>query len=423
MVEYARAASRVPPMRQRLPPRAVVALSAALALVLALPARAAAPAKTALDESGVEGLNELDFNPAAVELRDARAAAANALARTAGGSQGARLPVALPAMAASCDIPITYNARVARWLSFFEGSGRKFYALWLARSRRWGPSFRAILHQYGVPQDLLYQAMVESGLAMQAISSARAAGPWQFMQATAQAYDLRVNFWVDERRDPLKSTHAAARYLRDLHSRWNDWYLAWAEYNGGPGRVSAGIAKYSTAGFWALAETDALALETRDYVPMIIAATLVAKHPELFGFGEVGGMPPFEFDRVEVAEPTDLAVLASCARTTEAVLQELNPELLRFVTPPMAVGAYGLRIPKGRAPDFDRCIRPSARVAYHGCRVQRGDTLRLIAQRFGADPFGIIQTNRIEGQRIRVGQELVVPVSEAQPRTRGAERP
>jgi membrane-bound lytic murein transglycosylase D len=397
-------------MRQLPPPRVVVALPAALLLALALPTSAAAPTKGALDQAGLEGVNELDLNPAAIELRETRAAAA-ALAKAPEGSEPTRPPRSLPAMAASCDIPITYNARVSTWLSVFEGSGRRFYSLWLARSHRWGPSFREILRHYGVPQDLLYQAMVESGLAMQAISSARAVGPWQFMRATGEAYDLRVNFWVDERRDPLKSTHAAARYLKDLHSKWNDWYLAWAEYNGGPGRVSAGVAKYSTTAFWALAETDALAQETRDYVPMIIAATLVAKHPDLFGFGDVQGMPPFEFDRVEVAEPTDLAVLAACARTTEAVLQELNPELLRFVTPPMVGGAYGLRIPKGRAADFDSCIRPSARVAYRGCRVQRGDTLRLIAQRFGADPLGIIQINRIEG-RIHVGQELVVPVSQ-----------
>lgn len=396
-------------MRPSPPPRPALA---ALALAFCLPASAAAPDKSVLDQVGVEG-DELASNPAAVELAEARAMAAKA-ASSAGGASTTPVqpPLSLSAMAARYDIPIAYNARVSMWLSFFQGSGRRLFAVWLARAQRWGPAFRDILHSHGVPKDLLYQAMVESGLAMQAVSSARAVGPWQFMSATGKAYDLRVTFWVDERRDPIKATHAAARYLRDLYAKRKDWYLAWAEYNAGPARVNNALAKHSTADFWSLAETDAFARETRDYVPTIIAAALAAKHPDLFGFSEVSGLAPIAFDLVEVAEPTDLAVLASCARTTEAALRELNPELLHFVTPPMEGGPYELRVPRGSADELRRCILPPRQFTYRGCRVRRGESLRLLAQRVGANPLDIAQVNRLEG-RLRVGQELVVPVPRA----------
>lgn len=404
-------------LRLRTQGRRSRAALAALALAASLPASAAAPAKGALDEVGVES-DDLAANPAALELREVRALAAKAASGADGASATpARPQLSLAAMGARYDIPIAYNARVSKWLSFFQGNGRRFFTVWLARAQRWGPAFREILHSYGAPRDLLYLAMVESGLSMQAVSSARAAGPWQFMEATGEEYGLRVNFWVDERLDPVKATHAAALYLRALHSKHKDWYLAWAEYNAGPGNVNRAIAQRSTADFWALADAGALPRETQDYVPTIIAAALIAKHPDLFDFAPPG-TAPIAFDVVDVAEPTDLAVLAECARTTEATLRELNPELLHFVTPPIAGGAYELRVPKGSAAHVRSCIFPPQRFSYRGCRVRRGESIRTLAQRVGADPLGIVQVNRLEG-RVRVGQELVIPL----PRGATASRP
>ncbi len=396
-------------------------LAAALAVALGPSAAAAAPAKPALDQVGVEG-DDLASNPEAVELREARLAAR--AASSAGAGPGAAAPPpSLAAMMSQFDIPITYNPHVSMWLSFFQGNGRRFFGLWLMRAQRWGPLMREILLSYGAPQDLLYQAMIESGLAMQAVSAAQAAGPWQFIRKTGEEYELRINFWVDERLDPAKATHAAARYLSALHERRRDWYLAWAEYDAGPGIVNRALAQHAGADFWALAESGALPSETRDYVPTILAAALLGKHPEVFGFADAQRAAPVAFDVLELTEPTDLGVVAACARTTEAALRDLNPELKHPVTPPMSSGAYELRIPKGGAEDFKLCIVPQRRFDYRGCRVRRGESLRLLAQRVGADPMDMIQVNRIEG-RLRVGQELIVPV----PRDRaslasGARRP
>ncbi len=363
------------------------------------------------DDLEASGGAPIEDDPATLELRAAR----NAELKAVGAAGRAVLDKdvkpfpSLPAMAAKYDIPIVYTGRVSWFIDFFKGPGRQFYSTWLARSSRFIPLFREVLQEHGVPRDLVYLAMVESGFAMQAVSPVGATGPWQFMEPTGKQYGLRRNFWVDERRDPVKATHAAARYLKDLHQKWNDWYLAWAEYNSGPWRIAKGIEKHGTRNFWTLAAGDTFLDETKNYVPKIIAAALVAKHAEIFGFETVRWHSRFEFDLVELSNPVELSVLASCVRSSEEVLRDLNPELLRRVTPPMSEGVYEFRVPKGRADDFKSCILPTLTVKYRKHVVQRGETIRKIGQQHRTEPMDIVALNRLEGRAPRVGEQLVIP--------------
>ena len=337
-----------------------------------------------------------------------------------GAALSGTLPFSIESVAGAYDIPVAYNDRVAEYLAFFQGPGRKWYARWLERSHRWVPLFREILRSEGMPEDLVYLAMIESGFSMHARSWASAVGPWQFIEATGRRFGLATDFWVDERRDPIKSTHAAARFLSRLHDAWGDWYLAWAGYNAGPGRVTKAISKYGTTDFWELAATDdAFRKETRHYVPKLIAAALIAKHPERFGFTELTPEAPLEWDVVKIPDATDLEIIASCAGTTVDAIATLNPELRQWATPPVAKGAppYQLRLPKGTAEAFASAyaaVKPSERFTYRSYRVQKGDTLGKIALMFSTNVQALAKANRnLDPRRLRIGQELVIPIPPA----------
>nr|QKW93863.1 membrane-bound lytic murein transglycosylase D [Vitiosangium cumulatum] len=317
------------------------------------------------------------------------------------------------------DIPVEMQPLVAQYIQFFQGPGRKWFSKWVSRSTRYLPVMQPILEAQGLPRDTVYLAMIESGFSPNAYSWAHASGPWQFISSTGRQYGLHQDFWVDERRDPIKATHAAARYLKDLYSELGHWYLAWAGYNTGSGRVRRLVDRLGTNDFWAISAPDekGLALETRHYVPKLIAAALIAKHPAAFGFSESEFVyeQPLVFDEVKINDATDLDVIARAAGVSVALIQELNPELRRWCTPPAsAKNPYVLRLPKGTAQQFAENfarLSPKERLTFRVHKVKRGDTLSQIALSYGTAPEAILQMNRLKSVRtLRLGAELVIPV-------------
>jgi membrane-bound lytic murein transglycosylase D len=318
------------------------------------------------------------------------------------------------------DIPVEMQPLVSQYIRFFQGAGRFWFRRWMSRSSRFIPVMTPILEARGLPRDLVYLAMIESGFNTQARSWARAVGPWQFISETGRTYHLKEDFWVDERRDPLKSTAAAAAFLGLLHEKLGHWYLAWAGYNTGGGRVQWMIDTWHTRDFWELSQRRGFARETKHYVPKLIACALVARHPEAFGFSrqEFDFEPAFEFETVELVDPVDLEVLAQASGATLAELQELNPELKRWCTPPATEQApYLLRLPRGRKETFLANFpryAPAERLHFAVHRVQRGDTLSHIALAYHSAQEAILRMNHLPSARsLRVGVDLVVPVPSA----------
>lgn len=322
---------------------------------------------------------------------------------------------------AEYDIPIEMQPLVAQYVQFFQGAGRKWFRRWLSRSQRYIPLMQPVLEARGLPRDTVYLAMIESGFNTQAKSWARAVGPWQFIAGTAKLFQLKEDFWRDERRDPLKATHAAASYLSLLYRTLGHWYLAWAGYNTGGARVRWLIEKHGTRDFWELSEKKkGLAKETKHYVPKLIACALVAKHPQAFGFtpDEIEPMGPFEYDEVQLTDAVDLEVVAQAAGATVEEIQELNPELKRWCTPPAsAAEPYVLRVPKGRKASFEGTIAtlaPQERLKFRLHTVAKGETLSKIAQKYRSAPEAIMRMNGLTSAKsLKLGLELAVPVPSA----------
>jgi membrane-bound lytic murein transglycosylase D len=323
----------------------------------------------------------------------------------------------IASLKAEYDIPVEINDDVVEYVRFFQGAGRKWYERWLARSHRWIPIMRPILAQEGVPLDLVYLAMIESGFSPFAYSWARASGFWQFISETGRRYGLRDDFWVDERRDPMLSTRAAARYLKYLHDDLGDWYLAWASYNAGEGKIRKAIKLYDSRDFWELTRAGRyLRAETKHYVPKLIAAALIAKHPERFGFNNVEEEGPFNYDEVEISDATDLKLVARASGTPIEALQQMNPSLRRWCTPPGRDGAgYHIRIPAGTKSAFDTeftRIEPSDRLTFRYHRVGKGESIGAIAKKFATDAAAVLQMNGIESaKKLKQGTDLIIPVS------------
>jgi len=315
------------------------------------------------------------------------------------------------------DIPMAMQPLVAQYIEFFQGPGRKWFRRWMSRSTRYIPAMEPILESRGLPKDTVYLAMIESGFSAHAYSWARASGPWQFIPKTGKEYGLKQDFWVDERRDPIKATEAAARYLRQLYEELGDWYLAWAAYNAGGGKLHRVISRRGTSDFWQLSDGKGLAKETKHYVPKLIACALIAKHPKAFGFAddEFEYLAPIETEEVKLTEAVDLEVIARSAEISADELRELNPELKRWCTPPASAHQpYALRLPKGSAQKFTENLQrlgPQARLAFKVHRVKRGDTLSHIAASYHSAPEAILRMNGLRSVKLlRVNAELVVPV-------------
>jgi membrane-bound lytic murein transglycosylase D len=219
------------------------------------------------------------------------------------------------------------NPRVAGFIKFYQSTGRKQFTIWLARSERYIPMMRKVLKSHGLPTDLVYLAMIESGFNPRAYSRSRASGPWQFISGTGRKYGLKMNYWVDERRDPEKSTVAAARYLKDLYDQFDSWHLATAAYNCGEGKMARAIKRYKTEDFWKLSRHRYLKKETRLYVPQIIAAAIIAKEPEKYGFNNIQYQDPLDYEGQAVPGGVTLKNIAKASGCSEQILRELNPEL------------------------------------------------------------------------------------------------
>ena len=244
------------------------------------------------------------------------------------------------------DFPVTYNHAVKKWIRYYQTRGKASFRRYLERSSRYAPFIKNKLHENNLPQDLFYVAMIESGFTPSATSSANAVGIWQFIAPTARRYGLKVNWWVDERRDFTKATRAAIRYKKDLYKMFGSWHLVSASYNTGENRIHRLIRKHKTNNFWDLAERKALAQETIDYVPKIIAATLIAKSPALYGFRNIKYRSPHQFEETLVPGGTDLNNLAKYIGVKGHYMKTLNPDLIRgFI--PREVKSHKIKIPVG----------------------------------------------------------------------------
>lgn len=244
------------------------------------------------------------------------------------------------------DLPVTYNSRVTKWVSFFQKKGHRWFRTWLERSTLYMPKLQTELQKAGLPQDLAFMVMIESGFSPHAKSHANAVGPWQFIKPTGERYGLKINSWLDERRDWQKSTQAAVRYLSDLHREFGSWYLVAASYNMGENGLRRQIQKHQTRDFWKLAELKALPQETIDYVPKILAAMMISKAPSLYGFRDIPIHNPFDYDTLTVRGNIHLDTLADSLGVTPKTLYDLNAELINKSIPSHVV-SHALRIPRG----------------------------------------------------------------------------
>ncbi len=321
-------------------------------------------------------------------------------------------------------MPITHNDHVARIIEFFRTQGRRNMQVWLNRLSRYQGIIGPILEEEGLPRDFIFLALVESGLNPRAYSWKHAAGPWQFISSTGRRYDLRRDWWRDERRDLEKSTRAAARYLKKLYAEFDDWYLAMAAYNTGEGRVRRAIRVHQTRDYWKL---YILPRQTRNYVPNIMAAFLIAQDPDKYGF-TVEPEPPMEWDLVEVDRSLTFDILAQIGETTADTFKIYNPELRQNATPPPENDApYLLKIPKGHKAAFERNYEAIAsqvgpvladiQVRKH--RVRRGESLYSLSKRYGVPMRRIAQANGLRNwHKLRLGQLLEIPVTASAVATR-----
>lgn len=332
------------------------------------------------------------------------------------------------------DLPVTRNDRVEKWIGFLAGGNADKTRLWLERSGRYAPFIRQQLAARGMPEDLVYLAFIESGFSPKAYSRAAASGMWQFIEETGERYGLQVNQYVDERRDPIESTRAAMDYLTELHDRFGSWYLAAAAYNSGENRV-ARVLRERVGGrtgddelFWRIAAH--LPRETRDYVPLMLAAGHISKNPDDFGFDSVNYQQPLAFDTAWVPGQSSLALVAQAAGVEESAIRDLNPHLIRGVTPPGR--AWSVRVPDGSLVSFavnfpplyrsevarekSRVTLAKASVRKH--RVRSGETLTHIAKRYGVSVSALTASNTsVSARRLKPGQTLTIPGKVAAKRT------
>lgn len=308
-------------------------------------------------------------------------------------------------------IPLVFNEAVDYYIRYFTTTKRKLFQKWLARKERYAPVIEAILKERGVPEDLIYLAMIESGFNLRAYSPQRAAGPWQFIPETGRRYGLVVNHWIDERRDIEKSTVAAARYLQELFNQFNCWYLAAAGYNAGENRIDRLIKRHNTNDFWQLRTYNTLPRETREYVPQLIAAAVIAKNPERYGMTVTGNTTALTFEKETVPGGIPLQAIARAASSSVSSIRALNPEIRRGILPPG--NSYEIRLPaetdivtfKSSLPTILNGEKRVVNVIRHV--TKKRDNLHKIARRYGVTKNDLILVNH--PFRLRKGTAIYVP--------------
>ena len=314
------------------------------------------------------------------------------------------------------DIELQMNADVLRYIAFFTGGGRSTFERWLKRSGRYMDLFRSVLQREGLPADLVHLVFVESGFNVNARSYAAAVGPWQFMRATSQLFGLHVNQWVDERKDPEKSTVAAARYLKHLYGIFGDWPLALASYNAGEGTVMRAIKYQGTTNYWELR----LPKQTEEYVPQFMAALAISRDPVKYGFADIELDDPMRFDEVALKGAVDLRAIAKLAECSYEELRDLNPSAITAI----ARGPNGIttvRVPPGKSEIIQKNLAAGAQLPSVNLtvrhRVKRGETLRKIAAEYSVNPSELARINNLgRGRPLRRGMMLTVPSSMKAPR-------
>jgi membrane-bound lytic murein transglycosylase D len=317
------------------------------------------------------------------------------------------------------DLPLVMTDQVAGYINYFSNRGRGTLEHALARSGRYEDMIRRVLREEGVPQELIYLAQAESGFHSLAVSRAGARGMWQFMGSRAKGYGLERSWWVDDRQDPEKATRAAAHHLHDLYNEFGDWYLAMAAYNSGPGTVQSAVKRTGYADFWELYRRNVLPKETRNYVPIIVAVTIMAKNPAQYGLDSVVKEKPVPYDTVKINYPIDLRLAAECVDATAEDLLDLNPSLLRLTTPKDR--AFDLHLPAGTADKFETAVASiptDKRVWWRYHKVQSGETLASIARTYHTTPVAIAEANdlspspnngRIAGRNAGMNYEALSP--------------
>ncbi|HYA24076.1 MAG TPA: LysM peptidoglycan-binding domain-containing protein [Terriglobales bacterium] len=311
------------------------------------------------------------------------------------------------------DLPLMLTDPVASYINYFSTRGRGTLESALARGGRYREMIESILKQEGVPQDLIYLAQAESGFHPLAVSRAGARGMWQFMASRARGYGLERDWWVDERQNPEKATRAAARHLKDLYNQFGDWYLAMAAYNSGPGTVQNAVKRTGYADYWELYKRNVLPKETRNYVPIILAVTIMAKNPMQYGLEDVVPEKPVPYDTVKINYPVDLRLVAECVDSSAGTLQDLNPSLLRWTTPKNQ--QFELHLPTGTKERYLSAISavpPDMRVWWRYHTVAPGDTLASVARAYRTSARVIAQANGIdEEEQLSAESKLIIPVA------------
>ncbi|HVO95058.1 MAG TPA: transglycosylase SLT domain-containing protein [Terriglobales bacterium] len=306
---------------------------------------------------------------------------------------------------------VVNNPKVRHFIKYYSTTARRSFQELLARSGKYLPMISKVLSQEGLPEEFAYLALLESNFIVTTISPSGAVGLWQFVPTTARQYGLRIDEWVDERRDPVKSTRAAAAYLKDLHQYFGRWYVTTAAYNAGQGAIDRAMQSSGAKDFWSLSEKARLTDETRNFVPKFVAIALIASEPEKYGLGSILYAAPLDYEEVELPRPMKLESIAELADSDTSTIQELNPALLRSTTPP-AERPFRINLPVGRSTVYlarlnervkEKESDASQVVTYE---VRRGDTLFSIARYFGQEVRALMEFNGLTTARLSIGQKL-----------------
>ncbi len=366
-------------------------------------------------EDMVDGISQLDMSGMGASLPDSeprfdKAPLDDIVQMTFPVDPKMKSKVASEVGSTSSALPLVVNDIVLGYINYFNGRGHKTIEMGIERSGKYRDMISRILAEEGVPQELIHLAQAESGFLPRAVSRAAAEGMWQFVKFRGNQYGLMQTPYSDDRLDPEKATRAAAHHLHDLYNEFHDWYLAIAAYNCGPGAIEKAVERTGYADFWELRARHAIPLETANYVPIILAMTIMSKNAHEYGLDQVQFDPAVEYDTVNVESPTSLALVSDLSDTPIAQLEQLNPALLRGMIP----GSFALRVPKGTAENLSAALeqipadrRPSWRVH----RVQSGETLAQIAREYRASLSAIENANNITGAEPDAGERLLIPAA------------